>query len=86
MVGASKGRRPASISYRITPTAHMSAWWSTLAPARARGKRLGVPSTRPAWVRFGSVASEPRKRAMPKSSSFTDPSGASRMLAGFTSR
>ena len=40
----------------------------------------------PAWVRFGSVVSEPRKRAMPKSRILTVPSRVSRMLAGFTSR
>ena len=45
-----------------------------------------MPSTMPACVRLGSVASVPRKRAMPKSRILTVPSRVSRMLAGLTSR
>ena len=69
------------------PAAKMSDRWSTAWPRSCSGARyLGVPTTRPRWVRRVSTASAgPTSRARPKSSSFT-PWRVRKMLAGLRSR
>ena len=79
----SKGLRPVSISWVMMPSAYRSLAPVSLPAERLLGREvLRVPRTSPVRVCDApSVA-----RAMPKSVSFTRPSGVMRMLAGLTSR
>ena len=62
----------------------MSLRASTLLPSACSGEKYAaVPMTAPVWVRLSSVLTA---RAMPKSVTFTSPSGVMRMLPGLTSR
>ena len=93
VVAPGNARRPVSISYKTQPNAQISVRASTACPRACSGLMYAaVPKTAPCEVPVivgadpAAVGSEPRALAMPKSSTFTAPSGVTLILEGFRSR